>query len=195
MVDARLLDGAPDQACSRLPAHAVEAAERGDPSAQAKVGAFLVDGVCGRGPSTVAAGIAWLERAAAQGDVDAAARLGLLHDLGETGARDEASALHFYRRAAEAGHVAAQHRLGILLVHKGGLAAREEGLYWLGSAASAGDGAAAAALGLMHARGLHGVQRNACLALDWYEASDLLGAPFPLDGLRAELPYSVKKRC
>jgi uncharacterized protein len=175
--------------CPGMPAHVAAAAASGDADAQAEAGLFLLGRSCGE--TDIALGVDLLEGAANRGHAGAAARLGFLFDMGETGARDEARALRFYRMAAAHGHKAAAHRLGLLLVQRSALteeeALREEGLYWLGVAAGAGDGAAAAALGLLHARGLHGVPQDVCLALDWYEASALLGAPHPLDALRAEL--------
>jgi len=192
---ARLGATETDAICRAVPDGLHAGAEAGDPEAQARLGALLIEGGCGTGERARGEGLAWLERASAQGHPDAAALLGDLYLSGSVAPPDAPRALRHYRRAAEGGHVLAQHRLGILLVAAGDRELREEGLYWLGAASSAGDGMAAVAVGLLHARGLHGVPRDACLASDWYEAGRLIGAPLPIDQLEAELGADALGEC
>jgi uncharacterized protein len=193
--EARLDAAETEAICRAVPEWLRAAARAGDPEAQASLGALLIDGGCGTGERAMGEGLAWLERASAQGHSDAAALLGDLYLSGILAPPDAPRALRHYRRAAEGGHVLAQHRLGILLVAAGDRDSREEGLYWLGAASSAGDGMAAVAVGLLHARGLHGVPRDACLASDWYEAGRLIGAPLPIAQLEAELGADALGDC
>ena len=60
-----------------------------------------------------------LESEALRGDIEAQAQLGLLHARGRGGAKDEALAVSWFRKAAEAGSPLAQYRLG--LAYAGGL--------------------------------------------------------------------------
>ncbi|MEM9248848.1 MAG: tetratricopeptide repeat protein [Pseudomonadota bacterium] len=182
-------------ACMDLPAHAEQAAEAGSAEAQAMVGTFLIDGPCRDSKIARWEGIIWLERASERGHVDAALRLATIFDFGEGVAPDPRRAGLHYRRAARAGLVEAQHRYGMLLITSGNASVREEGLTWLGLAADQGDSLAAAALGLLHARGLHGVERDTCQALLWYDASEALGAPMPLDALRQEVVLHGAPEC
>lgn len=115
----------------------------------------------------------WLREAAKNGHLEAAFQLAI--DLMESTAESE-EALHHLKAAAEGGHTIAQHMLGLhLLSPQASAARRHEGLYWLGSAVTSGSGFSAIALGMLHERGLRGVPQNVCLAMDWYEAGQLIG--------------------
>ncbi|MEM1429746.1 MAG: tetratricopeptide repeat protein [Pseudomonadota bacterium] len=196
-----LASATPDQdpgelSCRAIPDHAFEAAHSGNLHAQTQLGRMLVDGYCGNGANAFWAGVGFLEAASEEGHGDAAAIVAVLFDDGVAIQPDRPRALAHYRRAAHAGHLVAQHRLGMLLISgEGGETNTDMGLYWLGKAASQGDGIAAAALGLMHARGMYGVREDACLARDWYEASELMEAPIPLEDLREELRESDIQDC
>lgn len=135
-------------------------------------------GLCG--PPSHGAALQRLARAAAQGDPEAAFRLGALFASGTHLAKDLARAEELWRRAAERDHVQAQHHLGLIMLGDDETNQRvDEGLAWLGAAAAQGDALSAIVLGMLHERGLHGVRRNVCLALDWYEAGELLGGRGP----------------
>lgn len=137
-----------------------------------------------------------LEAAARQGDPQAAFVLGGLYETGQLVGPSLYIAEQFYRLAAETGHTQAQHHLGMnLLGDEQSAAEIEEGLYWLGAAANQGDGFSAAVIGLLHARGLHGVAKDTCLALAWYEASELLGSPMDLEKLRREAYETASEPC
>ena len=193
---ARIQDDADDLICPEIPAHARDAAQAGDPDAQFSIGLGLTDGLCGWEEAFIRDGLHWLERAAQQDHPLAAARLAVIYEEGVLIAESSAKALRFYEIAANGGHVPSQNRLGLLLVSSAKtLTQQEQGLFWLGAAADQGDGTAAAMIGLFYARGLHGVMRDDCLALDWYDASALLGAPVPLNDLRSEIPAAVALQC
>lgn len=182
-----------ERGCANIPAHALEAAEAGHANAQAIVGQFIVTGQCDDRDASLWMGMNWLISAADQGHIGAAASLGRLFETGKTVPRSYPKALHYYRQSAEGGSVMAQHRLGMLLMVGAGGGAPDTamGLYWLGAAASQGDGVSAAAIGLFHARGLHGIAPDTCVALDWFEASELLDARVPVQTFKAQLGPSV----
>ncbi|MEM9247736.1 MAG: tetratricopeptide repeat protein [Pseudomonadota bacterium] len=182
--------------CDHIPDHAFEIAALGYAEAQAKLGRLLVDGFCGSGHDALAEGIRLLEAASEQGHTDAAILVGALLEEGVGGAPDRHRARRHYGRAADAGYRSAQHRLGMLLITgEGGAQNIELGIYWLGAAAGQGDGLAAAALGVMHARGIHGVNHDVCVALDWFEASVLLDPELPVTDLLEDLPARLIARC
>lgn len=113
-------------------------------------------------------GIAWLDTVNERYE-DALALL-LMDGIGGQG--NPPAAEDYLRRAAVQRHVAAQHALGLLLfAHAQDGTERLDGLYWLGAAAHAGDGFPAASLAIIHARGLHGVHNDVCLAHDWFQAA------------------------
>lgn len=111
---------------------------------------------------------------------------------GICGDMDEAAGLAWMLQAAERGLVDAQHDYGRLsLVSATTDREREEALYWLGAAAGEGDALSALALAHLHETGMHGLDRNICLALDWYAAGEALGNADFADharGLKAQEP-------
>ena len=152
------------------PAGLEDRAASGDSDAQYRLGLLHWESGCDASAS--ASGMAWLTRAAEAGHPAAAHYVGAMH----IGGPDWMKAQHYLGIAARAGHMVAQHDLGILiLVRARSLDDREQGLYWMGAAAGQGDGFSAAAIGMIHERGMHGVQRDECLALDWYESAEALG--------------------
>lgn len=182
--------------CPSLPAHAMDAARARNVDAMAIVGDVLISGSCGDDATTIADGIGWLQQAAALGHSGAHLRLGLhYHQAGST-REDTSRAIFHFRIAALDGWMVVYQRLGLLLLSEGTSASdQEEGLFWLGSAASQGDATAAVAIGLIYARGLHGVPNDACLALDWYEAGMLMNAPMSLAQFRDEIHPDVAREC
>ena len=117
-------------------------------------------------PQDLAAAAMWLERAAAQGVVDAAERLATLH------ARDESvesrrAAVRWARKAAEAGDASAQLQLAqALLVGQAVDADPQEAARWLQRAVDQRLLQAEPLLAWTHHRGL-GVARDADAALEW----------------------------
>lgn len=106
----------------------------------------------------------WYGRAAAAGDARAIYQLGLMEELGQGGAKDDAAAIGHYRRAAETGLVAAQARLGLALARTG---QTSEAVTWLTRAAEAGDATAANNLGVILEQG-KGVAKDPAQAARWY---------------------------
>lgn len=146
----------------------------GNVTAQYALGLLHLHGYCGEPDRAKAA--SWLKLAAENRQLDAAFVLGQAYLMGEILERDIGAAEGFLRMAAEEGHIDAQHTLGLkLLWYAANQDEQYEGLYWFGSAADLGHGFSAAILAHIHEAGLHGVEVDKCLALDWYEASGLLG--------------------
>lgn len=181
--------------CDAVPSHVWTAAAKGNLDAQVAAAHAIVQLECGTSPELLAQGLNWLDGAIEQGHLGASVSLALLYHFGGAVEPDLEQAITFYRQAAEGGVVDAQHTLGVLLVSDGDQDHRDEGLYWLGAAAGQGDGVSAAFVGMLHAKGLHGVESNSCLALDWYEASLLLDAPVPVQSFIEDLPSGVRSRC
>lgn len=149
-------------------------ASDGDPDGKYRLAIALLDGFCGAQDTSAAMRL--LEEAAALGHAPAAFRLGKLNRDGDVIARDLNAAARYFRLAAEQDDMQAQHHLGLVLLW---LAEADEvpfeSLYWLGAAADAGDGLSAASLGILHSRGMYGIKKDVCIALDWFEAASLLG--------------------
>lgn len=181
--------------CNAVPHHVWTAAKNGNLDAQVEAGNAIVQLECGTSPELLAQGLKWLNAAVRDGHLGASVSLALLYHLGGAVEPDLERAIFHYRQAAEADIVDAQHTLGVLLVSNGDPNHRDEGLYWLGAAAGQGDGVSAAFVGMLHAKGLYGVESNTCLALNWYEASLLLEAPVPVDAFIDELPNNIRSRC
>ena len=96
---------------------------------------------------------------AARGDADALFNMGQAYHLGHGVARDEHTAIDYYRRAADKGHVAAMANLGISLYQSG---QKTEALNQLRQAADKGDLRASYVLGVATFGG-EGAQRNRAL--------------------------------
>lgn len=130
-------------ACGHAVSDARAAAERGDARAQFQLGQayFLGDGE----QRDHVAALAWYQRAADQGDVEAMAAIGLVHAIGGHGVpEDEVLAAKWYRLAAERGSAQGQYNLGLMyLVGSAGTPADEAAASeWIGRAAAQGHSAA-----------------------------------------------------
>lgn len=193
---ARVLEGFSPSICSDIPAHIVDDADAGNAHAQFVVGLSLLDGLCGWEAELIDEGMQRLEKAARAHHPMAAAKLAILHDQGLLTPRDQRAAIQYYEMAALHGHMPSQSRLGLLLVSSAAtIDQQEQGFFWLGAAADQGDSHAAATIGLIYARGLHGIEKDDCRALDWYSASELLDDAMPLDTLRSEIPITSVRTC
>ncbi|MGX9148319.1 tetratricopeptide repeat protein [Mesorhizobium sp. 128a] len=148
-----------------------QAAEKGLPSAQFRLGLALIDGSL-VDPDPVA-GEAWMRRAALAGNVEAA------HFLGDRNAKsrppDFAEAATWYRRAAEAGHQAAARALASLYLTGNGVVRDEkEGTRWLRTAAASGNQEAQVDLANLVLRGA-GEPADTASVARWFEAAALSG--------------------
>ena len=182
-------------ACDAVPRDVWDSAKAGNLDAQVVAAHAIVQLECGTSPELLAQGMTWLNRAIEQGHLGASVSMAMLYHLGGAVEPGLEKAVTFYRHAAEGNVVDAQHTLGVLLVSNGDPEDRDEGLYWLGAAAGLGDGVSAAFLGILHAEGLHGIESNSSLALDWYEASLLLDAPVPVQSFIESLTSNVRSSC
>lgn len=150
-------------------------------------------GTCGERDTSLA--IKLMESAANKGHVESAYILGELFYVGETVPSNFDKSKKYYLMAAEKGSLKAQHEFGVVLLKEATTEnERLEALYWLGMAANQNDGFSAYILGMVHQTGLHGVPKNPCLALDWYEGAKTMGFP-DRSGLHASLQRDFDSLC
>ena len=131
-------------------------------------------------------GLAWLERAAASGDVHSLRLLGAVYEGLEAGAPqpDPALARNYYRRAAEAGDRDAGWMLARLLRNgSGGPADAAEALLWTRIAAEVGQSDAMFALANFYADGGDGLPPDEAQALLWYRRAAEKNQPEALQAL------------
>lgn len=98
-------------------------------------------------------GIPAMEAKAAKGDADAMFRLGVAYQNGLDVERSRATAMAWYRRAADAGHTGAMNNLGSSLSNSSDTAVCREGVALLERAALAGDSSAMFNLSSMYGTG------------------------------------------
>ncbi len=119
----------------------VEPAQAGDVLAQRYLGLIELQGLAG--PRRPEEGVAWLEKAAAQGDVEAGYNLGVAYYLGDGVAQDDARAFTLFEAAARQGHDGATFNLAAMY-RDGRGTGRDPGaaVKWFVAAARAGQGEA-----------------------------------------------------
>jgi TPR repeat protein len=145
------------------------AAEAGDPDAQYMLGPPSRTEL--GGPSHEEA-LAWLRKAAEQGHAAAQRDLAAYLATGDGCDKDEREALRWYLRAAAQGNIYAQYDAGLMLLLGEGCEVDEPaGQRSLEAAAAGGDCGAMEVIGEFHEHGLHGYPRDACKAIQWFEAS------------------------
>jgi TPR repeat protein len=117
----------------------------------------------------ISAVIAALEQAAAQGNAEAAYRLGLIYGNGDGTPLDYPKAAARFRQAAEAGHGAAMRALAMLHAAGYGVAQDQgETRRLLLGAAEAGDADAQVAVAAMFQFGQYGAEPDTRAMLHWY---------------------------
>ncbi len=111
-----------------------------------------------------------LENGAANGDVSAAYKLGLVYQLGLAGtAKDPARAAALFRQAADAGHGSARYRLAQLYFEGEGVSRDpQRGLQLLLAAAEQGNADAAQNVAALYEEGRY-LQRDRREAARWFE--------------------------
>ena len=143
-----------------------QAAERGDASAQFKLGEM-----CRRGdgvPRDDVEAVSWYRKAAEQGDAKAQADLGFMYDRGLGVQQDDAEAVRWYREAAEQGWAYGQANLGVMFATGRGMRRDDaEAVRWYRKAAEQGWASAQTNLGRMYEQG-RGVPQDECEAVCWY---------------------------
>ncbi len=138
----------------------------------------------------------WYARAAEQGHVDAAYRLGrLLHEGGRGLRVDPEKAVVYYNQAARAGHPDAQNWLGYAYQHGIGVEQNTElAVMWYRRSAKWGVAAAQNNLGLMFLTG-KGVRRDYNLAAALFEQAVRQSYPWAQNNLAGmyEMGWGVKR--
>ncbi len=105
---------------------------------------------------------------AQQGDAPAQTILGLMYFNGQGVAKNDATAVTWYRRAAEQGYAGAQNNLGLMYFNGRGVAKNDAtALAWFIKAAEQGDASAQNNLGFMYEEG-RGVTKDEARAVAWY---------------------------
>ena len=144
---------------------AKEAAEKGDASAQLRLGEMYDngDGI----PKDGAEAFNWYKKAAAQGNSTAQFDLGLSYHDGDGVAKNYAEAIRWYRKSAEQGEAAAQYNLGLMFDKGEGVSSDPaEAIGWYHKAALQGDTSAQVNLGYMYSNG-QGVPKDEVEGLAW----------------------------
>ena len=110
------------------------------------------------------------------GDLEAQHRVGACFATGDwEGPKDEAEAVRWYTKAAEAGHVMSQYDLGfMLLIGEGTEKDIQKGLWWLEQAAGNGGAYAARLLTDVYREGLFGLEPDGEKATRWDEKAGKL---------------------
>lgn len=133
----------PSRAPIALPETYVKRAATGDPVAQYALGRLLLDGHNGR--VDIATAMIWLEKAAIQGNAEAAFDLASIHAGGQGVPRNDQQAVRWFHRAADSGLTMAQFNLAVLYEQGRGVPADPAtALNWYQVAAASGDIEAAA---------------------------------------------------
>ncbi|MDQ6970896.1 MAG: SEL1-like repeat protein [Mariprofundus sp.] len=110
---------------------------------------------------------AWYLKAAEQGDIASAAKLGALYALGQGVEKDRAQAVIWLKKAAESNNPAAQRNLALLYAEAGD---DTSAFNWFDKAARQGDAVAQNNLALMYVFA-HGVKTNLVKALRWLKVA------------------------
>ncbi len=107
--------------------------------------------------------------AAESGDLEAQHNVGACYATGDwDGPKDEAEAIKWYSRAAEAGHTLSQYDLGFMLIlGEGADRDLEKGLWWIEQAAENGEACAARLLSDIYQKGLFEVEADAGKGKYW----------------------------
>ena len=109
-----------------------------------------------------------LQVLAAQGNLEAQARLGMSYDTGRGVPEDNEEALRWYRLAAEQGDIGTQIILGLMYSSGDGVSQDyAEAVRWFRLAAEQGNRSASFELGIMYADG-RGIQKDGAEAARWY---------------------------
>lgn len=119
----------------------------------------------------------WKQLAEA-GDRDAAYRLGLMYDTGDSQQRDTNLAVYWYRHAALAGEIHAQHNLGVAYVKGDGVAMDvNKAIKWWTLAARSGNADSQYNLGILYAAGEYGIKQDIEQAKHWWRKAAMRGIP------------------
>jgi TPR repeat protein len=125
-------------------------------------------------------------RASEAGHAPAMSTLGVLYDEGSGTPKDEAEAVRWYRKAAEAGDLVGMTQLGLRYQEGGGGLPKDEteAVRWYRKAAEAGHAPAMGILGSVYAKGI-GVPKDPAEAVRWYRKAVEAGDMVSMVGLGA----------
>jgi TPR repeat protein len=125
----------------------------------------------------------WFTRGATH-DPRASFALGLMYESGEGVEKDFVKAAEWYEKAAEQGHVSAQHNLGVLYATGEGVSKDDaKAAEWFRKAAQQGDPSAQFYLATMYSNGT-GVARDLLEAYKW---ASLAKDPRLLDSVKRRM--------
>ncbi|MEM9550583.1 MAG: hypothetical protein AAGA05_05375 [Pseudomonadota bacterium] len=171
-------DGTADAGCPSGPSlHLLETqAKAGDLDAMAYLGEALMHPDCAQEARDK--GLRMLVNAAEAGQPQAMFLIGIMVVARHSEPEGSELGSDYIRRSAEAGHVEAEAWHGAMLMAEArGEAERDDAFYWLGSAASKGSVRAAMTVHHVYRAGMHGVQRDDCLAALWFDVAVMLQHP------------------
>jgi hypothetical protein len=119
------------------------------------------------------------EMLAEEGNTEAAYKLAMLHDTGANGVeQDSVRAAYWYLKAAEAGHVHAQHNLAVAYASGDGVEMDiSKAVQWWQRAARFGNSDSQYNLGILYAMGTHGIKKNLDKAKKWWRKAAMKGDP------------------
>lgn len=136
---------------------------------------------------------------AEQGHADAAFKVGMLYDRGETVTHDPAQAAMWYIRAAKAGNVYAQHNLGVAYANGDGVEVNiGKAVEWWIKAAEHGNVDSQYNLGIVYAMGTQGYARDTSKAAQWWRRAAQKGdamAQYNLGALYANGDKNMRNVC
>ena len=108
---------------------------------------------------------------AKQGDTGAMCNLGWMYEHGQGVKTDCVTAVHWYRKGAEAGGMLAMRGLGWMYKKGWGVKKNElEAMRWYRKSADGGDTGAMNNIGLMYEQGRGGVSQDSVKAVRWYRS-------------------------
>lgn len=143
------------------------AANQSQSSAQAALAVLLLS--TSSDAEEIKEGLRWAH-ASADASPHVKAFLGFAYETGHGVARDDATAVKWYRGAAADGVALAQAGLGRMLSAGRGVERNEqEGLEWLLKAAGQGERSAEYVLGRLYLGGNSAVARDPAIAMDWFK--------------------------
>lgn len=136
---------------------------------------------------------------AAQGNADAAFKVGMMYDRGEVVEHDASQAAYWYQQAANAGHPYAQHNLGVAYANGDGVEIDiSKAMGWWLQAAEHGNVDSQYNLGIIYAMGSYGIHRDTAKALKYWRRAAQKGdamAQFNLGTLYANGDKAVRNVC
>src|SRR4051812_36683001 len=117
--------------------------------------------------------MALMLKAAERGDLEAQHQVGACFARGDwDGPKEEAEAVKWYTKAAEAGHAMSQYDLGYMLILGEGTEKDiPKGLWWMEQAVKNGEAYAARVLTDIYKDGLFGIEPDREKAINWNEKS------------------------